>query len=209
MAEEQQKRQVARKLWIKDILAGRYVKEDGFKPNHIVLRDNSVAARVNVIGVVVFSSEEGLPIISIDDGSGRISVRAFEPNERMSSVKVGDVVVVIGRPRQFAAEMYILPEIVRKLSDLGWIEVRKAELAPIQSVPAPEAREENFTEEAVEESVGEVVINAIRSLDEGNGAEIDAVIAKVGSADAEKVIRLLLQNGDIFEISPGRLKVLE
>ncbi len=209
MAEEQQKRQVARKLWIRDILAGKYVKEEGFKPNHIVLRDNTVAARVNVIGVVVSSSSEGLPVITLDDGSGRITVRAFEPGEKMNAVSVGDVVLVIGRPRQFAAEMYILPEIVRKLSDLGWIEVRKAELAPVQGVAAPEVQHENVTEEAIDESFGEAVINAIRMLDSGDGAEIDAVIAGAGSANAEKIVRLLLQNGDIFEVSPGRLKILE
>ncbi|MEM2915848.1 MAG: OB-fold nucleic acid binding domain-containing protein [Candidatus Woesearchaeota archaeon] len=209
MVEEQQKRQVARKLWIGDILAGKYVKEQGSKPNHIILKDNSIAARVNIIGVVVSASSEGLPIITLDDGSGRINVRAFEPNDTMSSLSVGDVVLVIGRPRQFAGEMYVLPEIVRRLSDLRWIEVRKLELTAIQDVAVPEAPQESISEETLDESFEGAVINAIRSLDAGNGAEIDAVIANVGFADAEKVIRLLLQKGDIFEVGPGRLKIIE
>ncbi len=208
MADEQQKRQVARKLWIRDILAGRYIKEEGFKPNHILLKDNSAAARVNVIGVVVTSGSEGLPIITLDDGSGRITVRAFEPSERMNAVNVGDVVLVVGRPRQFASEMYILPEIVRKLPDLGWIEVRKHELAAVEPAAVPESQQ--VTEEVLDESFGlsEAVLGAIRSLDTGSGADIDVVVAKAG-ADSEKTVRFLLQNGDIFEVSPGKLKILE
>lgn len=214
MAEEQQKRQVARKLWISDLLAGTYIKEEGFKPNHVILKDNSVAARVNLLGVVVSAVSEGLPTIVIDDGSGRISVRAFEPSSRMSAVQVGDVMLVIGRPRQFGAEMYVLPEIVKKVPDLGWIEVRKAELSgsPIAGVDAPAHQPaESVTEEALDDSfgLGEAVLGAIRSLDAGQGADIDAVIGQVGAGNAEKAIRFLLQSGNIFEVSPGRLKVLE
>lgn len=214
MAEEQQKRQVARKLWIRDILAGTYIKEEGFKPNHILLKDNSAAARVNIIGAAVSSSSEGLPTITLDDGSGRISVRAFEPNPQMSAVQVGDVIIVIGRPRQFGGEMYVLPEIVKKVPDLGWIEVRKIELSgsPISSVETPAAApQDGVMEEAIDESFGlsETVMNAIRSLDTGIGADTDAVIEQVGARNAEKAIQFLLQNGDIFEVSPGKLKVLE
>ncbi|MEM4239975.1 MAG: hypothetical protein QXM31_02075 [Candidatus Woesearchaeota archaeon] len=213
MAEEQQKRQVARKLWIKDLSAGTYVKEEGMKPNHVILADNSVAARVNIIGVVVSSAPEGLPSITLDDGTGRISIRAFEPNAQMAAVSVGDVILVIGRPRQFGREMYVLPEIIRKVPDLGWLEVRKAELLqkPISSARPQVQEQESIAEDVIDESFGlsESVLNAVRSLDTGSGADIDAVVEQVGAANAEKAIRFLLQSGDIFEVSPGRLKVLE
>lgn len=212
MVEEQQKRQTARKLCVRDILAGLYVKEEGLKPNHIILKDNSIAARVNILGVVVSSAVEGLPVITIDDGTGKINVRAFEPNAQISTLGVGDVVLVIGRPRKFGNETYVLPEIVRKIEDLGWIEVRKLELSMQQINPIANSQQQiGVTEEALDESfsLSESVISAIRSLDQGNGAEIDAVIERVGSVDAEKTIRFLLQNGDIFEVSPGRLKILE
>ncbi|MEM4247105.1 MAG: hypothetical protein QXR48_00760 [Candidatus Woesearchaeota archaeon] len=212
MVEEQQKRQTARKLCIKDILAGSYVKEEGLKPNHIILKDNSTAARINILGVVVSSAVEGLPAITVDDGTGKINVRAFEPNAQISAIGIGDVVLVIGRPRQFGGETYVLPEIVRKIHNLGWIEVRKLELSRQQINPAVNAQSQTrVTEEVLDESFGlsESVMGAIRSLDQGNGAEIDAVIERVGAVDAEKTIRFLLQNGDIFEVSPGRLKILE
>ncbi len=209
MAEEIVKRQVARKLWVKDVLDGTYIKEEGMKPNHIILKDNSTASRVNLIGVAVSSVAEGLPTIIVDDGTGRITVRAFEPNAQMSAVQVGDVVLVVGRPRHFGGEMYVLPEIVKKVPDLGWIEVRKLELSQTKIVP--QAQPQEASEEIIDESFGqsENVLNAIRSLDTGAGADIDAVVEQVGVKDAEKTIQFLLQSGDIFEISPGKLKVLE
>jgi RPA family protein len=212
MAEEIQKRQVARKLWISDLLAGTYIKEEGFKPNHIVLKDSSTAARVNILGVAVSAASEGLPTIVIDDGSGKISIRAFEPNAQISAVQLGDVVLVIGRPRQFGSEMYVLPEIVRKITDLGWIDVRKAELSRTQIASSQQIQQNSDSgEEVIDDSFGlsETVLNAIRSLDTGAGAYIDAVVEQVGVKDAEKTIQFLLQSGDIFEVSPGRLKVLQ
>lgn len=198
------------------MLAGRYIKEEGMRPNHVLLPDNSKAARVNLVGVVVSADSEGLPTLVLDDGTGKISVRAFEPSQQMSQVTIGSVVLVIGRPRQFGAEMYVLPEVVRALPDLAWLEVRKAELAgiaPIQPVPkltSPQVSDP-VAEEALDESFGlaENVLGAIRSLDQGPGADTEAVIAQMGAGDAEKTIQFLLRNGDIFEVSPGKLKVLE
>lgn len=213
MAEEQQRRQIARKIRVGDILNAVYVKEEGMKPNYVLLADNSRAARVSLMGVAVSSSMDGLPTFTLDDGSGKISIRAFEPSPMMAAVQIGDAVHVIGRPRQFGSEMYVLPEIARKLPDLAWLEVRKQELARspiIGSAPAPVAQN-NDVENVVDDSFGntEKVLNAVRSLDEGAGADTQAVIEHIGARDAEKTIQFLLQNGDIFEVSPGRLKVLE
>ncbi len=205
MADEPKKRQVARKLWIRDVLNGTYVKEEGFKPNYVLLQDNSRAARVNLLGVVVSTGAEGLPTLVLDDGSARISIRAFEPSVQMSTVQVGDVILMIGRPRQFGTEMYVLPEIVRKITDLGWLEVRKCELSAIIS-RHPSQQPQNTTEEVVDESFGltENVLGAIRSLDVGPGADTQAVIEQIGVRDAEKTIHLLLKNGDISEVSHGK-----
>jgi RPA family protein len=216
MAEEMQRRQIARKLWIRDILGGAYIKEEGFKPNYVLLKDNSRAARVNLLGIAVSVSSEGLPTIVLDDGTGRINVRAFEPSEKMSKTQIGDALLVVGKPRQFNMDMYVLPEIIKKLPDLGWLEVRKRELAasPIvsaETAPVPKAAASDDAEEMVVDSFSntEKILDAIRQLDAGAGADTEQVIVQIGARDAEKTIQFLLQNGDVFEISPGKLKVLE
>jgi RecJ-like exonuclease len=210
MVEDQQKRQTARKLWIRDLLGSSYIKEEGMKPNYVLLQDQSRASRINFFGAVVSVSTEGLPSIVLDDGTGRIIVRAFEENAQLNNLKIGDVIIVIGRPRQFNNEMYVLPEIIRVLPDIKWLEVRKRELAKNPLITAP-AKDEVVVEEIIDDSfrLSEQVLNAIRSLDQGQGADTESVIESVGAQNAEKTISFLLQNGDVFEVSPGRLKVLE
>ncbi len=214
MVEEQQKRQTARKLWIRDVLSGSYVKEEGMKPHHVLLPDNTHVARANILGVVVSASSEGMPAIVLDDGTGRITVRAFEPHAQMGRVAIGDAVLVVGRVRQFGNERYLLPEIVRKLSDLSWLDVRKAELGrglPQSIQPSSQQSETSVMEDLVDESFGlaESVLGIIRGLDSGQGADVDAVIAKAASPGVEKTVDFLLRNGDVFEVSPGKLKILE
>lgn len=199
-------------MWIKDILAGAYIKEEGTKPNHVLLPDGSRVARANLVGVVVSVNLEGLPTFVLDDGTGKVTVRAFEPSAQMAAVQVGDAVLVIGRPRQFNAERYVLPEIVRKLPDLGWLDVRKSELGAVQTMPKAVASvPQAVVEEVVDDAFGlaENVMGAIRALDQGDGADTDAVIAQANAKDSEKTVQFLLRNGDIFEVSPGKLKVLE
>ena len=49
----------------------------------------------------------------------------------------------------------------------------------------------------------------IRNMDTGDGVAFEDVIEKSKNPDTEKIINTLLANGDVFEIRPGRLKVLE
>ena len=60
MAEEkeQQKRQVACKTRVSEILGGRYVKEEGWMPNYIETTSRKKISRINIIGVVVSSEED-------------------------------------------------------------------------------------------------------------------------------------------------------
>ncbi len=61
------------------------------------------------------------------------------------------------------------------------------------------------------ETAPERVCRIIKELDAGKGANMDEVIEKCAGDgdDAEKIIKSLLEEGEIFEIRPGKLKVLE
>jgi RPA family protein len=108
---EMQKRQTAVKVSIGNLLSGSYVKQDGMLPNYVLLSDNSKVSRVNLMGVVVSIGEDtGFQSVFIDDGSGKISVRAFEQNDALTSLSIGDCIVIIGRPREFGTQIYVLPE---------------------------------------------------------------------------------------------------
>jgi RPA family protein len=228
------RRQIAFKLKIKDIVQGRYVKTDGeWEPNYVLICGKKIS-RANIIGIVV-SNEQGSAVI--EDGSGMIEVRAFEGNP-VEGLAAGDVVLVIGRPREFANAIFIVPEIIRKTAS-GWLEHRNLEAAfgllslenaataanPVSGNNAasgyasrsasaqPESREESVIPSATEEDVvvskADIILNTIRSLDKGDGADIEDVIKVSAVADCEKLLGNMLKDGDIFQVRHGRLKTLD
>ena len=213
------KRQVAFKVSVEEIMNNKYVKEDGWLPNYIAVGDKKVS-RVNIIGVIVSKDIQESDVVSqnfiLDDGSGRLPLRFFEPK---TSIDIGDVVAVIGRPREFGAERYLVPEIIKKIEDQRWVNVRRIELAlekqrmraaPVQKMDVPAEELSVETEEFVEDSNPlNKMIRLIKEMDSGTGADFEDVSNKLGGADAESLIKKLLEQGDVFEVKPGRYKVLE
>lgn len=212
-------RQVAYKTRIKDIINGRYVKEDGWTPNYIITPNNKQISRANIIGVVVSKPVENganYNSIVIDDGSGKISARVFDNNRIFDNIEIGDVALLIGRPREYGQEKYVMPEIVKKIENKEWIEVRKLELKKLElreMKDKPEIKSEDpilgetIVEYVKEEKIGgvEKVYNLIKSMDNGSGVDYQEIVEKT---KAEKEIKMLLKEGEIYEIKPGRLRVL-
>ena len=235
MPEQNQKRQIAVKLRVADMLGGQYIKEEGWNPNYILTQDGRKASRVNLLGTIV-----SMPMVEInyrsamiDDGSGKISVRSFDESDLFQGIALGDVVFVIGRPRQYGNEIYIMPEIVKKVKDKAWIDVRKLEIektikntaAAVVNKPASgnamaaeevvaekveHAKENKKTNPAAAmPSAQQRIYSIIKELDNGDGVGFEQVLEKAGYPDAEKIISQLLMEGEIFELGKGRLKVLE
>lgn len=232
---EIQKRQVACYASISEVAGAKYVKEEGWQPNYVITKGGRKISRVNIAGVVVSppSEEAGFTVASLDDGSGMISLRVFDNPKIMGGIMAGEPVFVVGRPRQYGNETYILAEIVKRVSDPRWIELRKLELQAAENMPQapeisaektgeslPNREEEMVVEEdrigsaadgetpAREPGIPEKVRSMIREMDSGSGADYEEIIAKAG-ANSDKAIKSLLLCGDIFEVSPGKLKVLE
>jgi RPA family protein len=225
VAPETAKRQVAFKVRISDVMENQYRKEEGWLPNYIDVGHLKVS-RVNIIGVIVSKQADDASTESfvLDDGSGRVPLRFFKPDDLIG---VGDVVLVIGRPREFGSERYIVPEIMKRVRDSGWVEVRKRELtlavhrsaqaraaSPVASErPSPPGagRSEDILIETEDfsESPKSLIINTIRKLDSGSGVPFEDISVKSNVDGVDDWIGRLLESGDIFEVKPGRYKVLE
>lgn len=211
MPENNQRiRQTAYKLPINAIINSVYVKEsEEWAPNYIKVGDKKVS-RVNIIAFVVSVNEEGNLSLVIDDGTAKISVRGFEQQPNLG-VAVGDIVNIIGRPREFGNEKYIVPEIIKKTTQT-WMLLRKLETKDF--VAAMPAEKEEVIEEAEEIegtvlSAHEKINHFIREKDTGAGVEIDEIAKQLNEPGCEKIIEGMLKEGDIFENMPGRVKILE
>jgi hypothetical protein len=188
-------RLTARKARIADVLAGNL---------------DAVAPRVNVMGVVVSVTPGEPPSFVLDDRSALIVVRQFD---KQPTPKLGAVAMVIGRVREYGGDRYITSEIAKTV-DNSWLEVRSRELMNESSFVTPTLTPKteisgNFEEEVVDDDTdsGVELISVIRQLDTGEGVSYDEILSK--NPDAEPSLKLLLQRGDIFEMSPGRIKILE
>jgi len=214
LPEEQvfQRRQTAYKLRIGDILNSRYVKTGGFNPNYLEISGREIS-RINVIGVIVQKSEIGdYKTLTIDDGTGKISTRVFENNISLDKMDVGVIVIIIGRPREFSSEKYILIETIKKVNP-AWAKVRRLELEKDSredqvSLDGDASMTNGAAEEEIVPSSNDEIVKIIKKLDEGNGVSIEDISSK-NIKDINKIIDILLKEGDIFEVKPGKLKVLE
>ena len=266
--EEQkfQKRSIAYKCSAVDIHMADFVKQEGWSPNYLRL-GNVHISRVNVIGTVVEKQNNEQNIrITIDDGTASLVIFSFETVYGIGELEVGNVINVVGKPRIYGDEKYVMPEMIKKI-DSDWIRVRQLELelqkdsdewknvnnvsSEVNSVETisgkvkedvpkyeetkkPEKKEEVVKEEKqeiveptdnsdyelpeeeesiVEKKKGpgpyELVFSTIQELDTGNGASFDDILSKAKLENVDSVLMGLLERGEIFEIKPGRYKILE
>lgn len=193
-------RQPALKVGIID-LHGKYVQKQGETPSYVETRFGNVV-RANVIAVVIGKPTQNA--LLLDDGS-QIECRAFDKGTQFAQLLPGDVAMVIGRPRTYEDKPYLVAEIVKKLTP-QWLELRQKELS---KAPAPIRQEKpvamHVEEEPAQGSTPEEVVARIRELDTGDGAPVEDI--KI--ANAEQLLTSLMAEGEIFEIRPGRVKVLE
>ena len=126
------KRQTAIISRISDLNKSRFVKKEGFEPSYVLTDLGVKITKVKIMGVVVnkYMSDDGnYAAITIDDETDAIRVKFFKENvEMMSEINEGDLVVVVGRPREYADEIYIIPNFVRKINDLNAFILHKLEI---------------------------------------------------------------------------------
>ncbi len=111
---------------VSDIIKGSFDNNDGprvISPYGVEMR------RVALLGFVVNRySSEGYASITIDDGSGTIRSKGWGADANaLNSVELNSFVLVIGKVREYEGEMYIVPEIIRSVSDPNLLTLHKLE----------------------------------------------------------------------------------
>lgn len=201
------KRQVAYKVKICDVLDGVFTKD--YTSSGYININNINISRVNIIATVVYKSEKSVnSSMVVDDGTGKVLLRSFDNANLFSKIDVGDFVLVIGRIREFNNEKFIIPEILKKIDDMEWVNVRKLELRNKNLVDNnTKVEDKNLIQEV--SSFNEDVYSLIKRLDSADGVSVDDIVKIYNDKGVENIINKLLENGDIFEVKPGKLKVLE
>ena len=230
----------AKKVRIVDLVNGKFFSgnKEEMKPSFLITPQAEKVSRVNIVASVTekfLSEDENYGTLILDDGSEAIRAKAFrEKVKLLKEIQAGDVVLVIGKLKEYFGEVYINIEILKKV-DVNYENYRKLEILK-NLIERNEIIKEirKFAENASEEEVKRYakekfdidedclkfilekkkidykpeILKIIESLDEGSGVEIGKIIetVKLPEAVIEKVISELLDEGLIYEPKPNVLK---
>lgn len=203
---ESKERQIAYKVRISDLFNGNYVIQGGWDPNYIELNDQKIS-RVNIIAAVVDKQlTDKLATITVDDGTATIVGKSFnEEVKKIEDINVGDVVLLVGRPRKYNEELFISVEIIKKV-DPAWAKVRKLELEKEAKETTPK---ESLKVEQKEESPRQKIISILKKMDNSDGVDISEVLNRANIENGEELIDELVREGEIYENKPGKVRALE
>ncbi len=167
---------------------------------------------IDVLGVVVAIYDKKYMVV--DDGAAQILVRNGNEGQGAKMINPGDVARVIGRVSEGSEGKYIIGEIIKKIANPDWIKVRRAELNQLNKggEVRANAKEQPVERESSNEGrndPADYILGLVRKLDEGHGAAVDAILKNSAMEECKSIIDMLMNRGDIFEIEPGRVKVLE
>lgn len=126
-------RSTAYKVKIDDLVRGKYVRSsEGTEPSYLLTPWGERLLRARVLATVVdkyISEDQAYGTLRIDDGSETIRVKAWREGVRtIADFKVGDLVDVIGRVREYEGEIYLVPEIILRPEDPNWELTRELEI---------------------------------------------------------------------------------
>ena len=208
MPEEQQfKRNIAFKLRIGDVLAGKPVIEN---ERFIALElGEKKVVRVNIIGNIIDryggEGEKKFTIITLDDGSGQIKAKSFGYDvKRLENANQGQTILIVGVLRHFNNELYISPEIVREM-DPRYLLIRKIEVEKKKSGTAEPLPKDQIN------AVRDRILGAIKSAEDDGGEDMDKLImtlSNIAPVIINQEVEKFLEEGIIFEPRPGKVRYL-
>ncbi len=198
---EIRKRNIAYKVRIIDLNNGTAFSPEG-RFMHLETSSkkiNRVNIIANCIDKFISEGERKFGSLTIDDASGQIRLKVFGDDIQMiNDILQGDTLQIVGNVREWNNEIYIIPELIKKV-DPRWLLVRKLEIQNDLG-DTPDSTN-NLKEE---------ILSAIKEAEIDGGIDIDNIITKINS-NAELVnneIKKLIEEGIIYEPRPGRLRYL-
>jgi len=130
----EKKRSVAKKVRICDIVNGIFFHGSKLemRPSYVITPFGEKISRINLIGTAtnVFLTEDGnYGNITIDDGTASLRAKVFgESVNLIKDVAPGNLLLVIGKLSEYNGEVYVNAEIVRRIEDPNYENLRRLEM---------------------------------------------------------------------------------
>ncbi|MCR4284500.1 MAG: OB-fold nucleic acid binding domain-containing protein [archaeon] len=199
---EIKKRNIAYKMRIGDVLKGKPILDEG-KFICLELGDKKLV-RINILANCVDKfiqdGEKKYASLTVDDASGQLRLKAFgDEIEGFKTISQGDTVQIIGNMREWNGELYMIPEVLKKV-DPRWLLVRKLEIQNSRKdIPADR-----------NSPLKDKVLQQIKNAEEDGGIDVERIImdTEANPTLINGEIKKLLEEGLIYEPRPGRLRYL-
>ena len=114
----EKQRMTAKKASLAEIVGGRFVQKGGLESSYVLTALGRRLSRVRIMGLIVdkfVSPDEKYATITLDDGSETVRCKSFVNIKIFDGLTSGDLVDVFGKVRFYGGEVYVTPEIVRKV----------------------------------------------------------------------------------------------
>ena len=177
-----------------------------------MIKNQEKIQRINLLAIIVSIEKIGtISSFLLDDGTGKITARFFEENEKNKNLAIGDTVLIIGKVRKYNQETYLSPEIAKKINPL-WIRIRKEELG-LNNYPKNQTKPniKNIPEEEEKETSllpTQKIAQLIKEMDKGEGVIVEDLIEKSQLKNIEVLLKKMIEKGDLFQNLPGKVKIL-
>jgi len=164
---------------VDEIVTGKFVKKTGFESNYILTRFGRKISRARVMGVIVDiykSADMKYAALTIDDSTNTLRAKAFVNIIIFDNFKAGDLIDLVGKVREYNDEIYIIPEILRKVSPnqeiLRGLELKKIyidQVSKIRKLRVLQKQSSDLSELKVlasKSGIGEEIVEGILEADE-------------------------------------------
>jgi len=209
-------RHTAHKLRIKDLVDNEFVQLEG-ESDYVKVGVDQVS-RVRVMATIVnkyTNDERKSGTIIIDDGSEVISARVWEDDFHLiDNTVIGQLIDMVARVRMYNDEVYLTPEIIKVVKP-DWLVLRKLELGSKPQIINKQDKSEKSSKDeepkvkAVKETINlkDQILKKIEA--DSDGATMEELTKIVGDkTTCQEILKVLLEDGVIFEPRAGRYKVL-
>jgi len=193
-------RQTTVRTRISDLVNGKFIRKEGMEPSYVLTELGQKISRVHLLGTIVdkFMSEDGnYSTITIDDDFDSIRIKAFrEDSNIFDNFEIGDLVMVIGKVREYTDENYIIPEIVKKVLNPNYEILHKLE------VLKQLLKNKKVLEDIKKEKEKFVDVEELKKYAEKHDVDTEAVEAVVESLTIE-------EESEVKDYKPLVLETLE
>lgn len=178
------------------------MKESSPKMN---LSDIQVGSRARILGTIVnryVTGDKNYGFLVIDDTTDTIRVKVFNNADILYKMNVGNLVDVFGSVEEYEGEVYIKPDMIKKIHDPNWYLVRRLELMR-SSEAKPDYDKQN-------EIAEEKVLNTLKNSSK-TGLEFEQILneLKFSKEELQATLSRLMIKGMVYEPSSSKFVITD